>query len=96
MGYHFLLQGIFPTQDSNPGFLPFRQILYPLSYEGNPKVRMGTESNVSGGEVSIPGDISQHLWRVAHPFWGNPLVAGVLWPFESSLALPLLYFRYKH
>ena len=57
---------------------------------------MGTESNVSGGEVSIPGDISQHPWRVAHPFWGNPLVAGVLWPFESSLALPLLYFIYEH
>ena len=30
---HFLLQGIFPTHESNPGLLPFRQILYPLSYE---------------------------------------------------------------
>ena len=32
---HFLLQGIFPTQGSNPGLLHCRQILYQLSYEGN-------------------------------------------------------------
>ena len=34
MGSHFLLQGIFPTQGSNPGLLHCRQILYQLSYEG--------------------------------------------------------------
>ena len=34
--YHFLLQGIFPTQGSNPGLLPCRQILYHLSYHRNP------------------------------------------------------------
>ena len=32
-----LLQGIFPTQGSNPGLLPCRQILYQLSYEGSPE-----------------------------------------------------------
>ena len=31
-GCHFLLQGIFPTQEPNPSFLNWRQILYPLSY----------------------------------------------------------------
>ena len=31
-----LLQGIFPTQGSNPGLLPCRQILYQLSYHGRP------------------------------------------------------------
>ena len=30
-----LLQGIFPTQGSNPGLLHCRQILYQLSYEGS-------------------------------------------------------------
>ena len=30
---HFLLQGIFPTQELNPGLLHCRQILYQLSYE---------------------------------------------------------------
>ena len=31
-----LLQGIFPTQESNQGLLHCRQILYQLSYQGNP------------------------------------------------------------
>ena len=31
-----LLQEIFPTQESNQGLLHFRQILYPLSYQGSP------------------------------------------------------------
>ena len=33
MGCHFLLQGIFPTQESNPCLLHYRQSLYRLSYE---------------------------------------------------------------
>ena len=33
---HFLLQGIFPTQELNPGLLHCRQILYQLSYEWSP------------------------------------------------------------
>ena len=31
-----LLQGIFPTQGSNLGFPPCRQILYHLSHQGSP------------------------------------------------------------
>ena len=31
-GYHALLQGIFPTQGSNPGLLHCRRILYHLSH----------------------------------------------------------------
>ena len=34
VGFHALLQGIFPTQGSNPGLLHCRQILYCLSYQG--------------------------------------------------------------
>ena len=32
---HALLQGIFPTQGSNPGLLHCRQLLYPLSCQGS-------------------------------------------------------------
>ena len=32
------LQGIFPTQGSNPGFLHYRQILYQLSHKGSPGI----------------------------------------------------------
>ena len=35
-GGHSLLQGIFPTQGSNPGLLHCRQILYRLSYREDP------------------------------------------------------------
>ena len=40
---HFLLQGIFLTQESNPGLLHRRQILYQLNYKGKPiaKIRIG-------------------------------------------------------
>jgi len=32
---HFLLQGIFPTQESNPGLPHCRQMLYRLSHQGS-------------------------------------------------------------
>ena len=38
VGNHSLLQGIFPTQGSNPGLLHFRWILYQLSHKGSPKI----------------------------------------------------------
>ena len=33
-----LLQGIFPTQGSNPGLLHCKQILYPLRHQGSPRI----------------------------------------------------------
>ena len=36
-----LLQGIFPTQGSNTGLQPCRQILYPLSYQGRGTPKKG-------------------------------------------------------
>ena len=33
-----LLQGIFPTQGSNPGLLHCRQILYQLNHKGSPRI----------------------------------------------------------
>ena len=38
MGSLFLLQGIFPTQGSNPGLPHCRQILYQLSHKGSPRI----------------------------------------------------------
>ena len=38
MGSLSLLQGIFPTQGSNPGFPHCRQILYQLSHKGSPGI----------------------------------------------------------
>ena len=36
VGCHALLQGIFPTQESNPGFLHCRWVLYHLYHQGSP------------------------------------------------------------
>ena len=36
VGSSSLLQGIFPTQGSNPGLWYYRQILYQLSHQGSP------------------------------------------------------------
>ena len=33
-----LLQGIFPTQGSNPGLWHYRQILYQVSHKGSPRI----------------------------------------------------------
>ena len=38
VGCHSLLQGIFPTQGSNPCLLHCRQILYCLSHQGSPHI----------------------------------------------------------
>jgi len=38
VGSRALLQGIFPTQGSNPGLLHCRWILYQLNYTGSPRV----------------------------------------------------------
>ena len=37
MGCQAFLQGIFPTQGLNPGFLHYRRILYCLSHHRNPR-----------------------------------------------------------
>ena len=38
VGSHFLLQGIFLTQGSNPSLLHCRWILYYLSHQGSPRI----------------------------------------------------------
>ena len=38
LGSLSLLQGIFPTQGSNPGLPHYRQILYQLSHKGSPRI----------------------------------------------------------
>jgi len=38
VGSRFLLQGIFPTQGSNPGLPHCRWILYQLSHQESPRI----------------------------------------------------------
>ena len=41
MGSLSLLQGIFPTQGSNPGLPQYRRILYQSSHKGSPRSLLG-------------------------------------------------------
>ena len=38
VGSHSLLQGIFPTQESNPGLPHCRRVFYRLSHQGSPRI----------------------------------------------------------
>ena len=78
---HFLLQGIFLTQESNPGLLHYRQILYRLSYEGSPRVSVAT----------IKKSTSNKCWRgcgekriLLHCWWEFKLVQS-LWRIVQRL-----------
>ena len=45
----YFLQGIFPTQGSNPGLPQFRQILYQLSHKGSPRIQEWVACSCSSG-----------------------------------------------
>ena len=60
VGCHSLLQGIFPTQESNPGLLPCRQILYHLSHQ--------EALRVPGGKWTLMM-LSSHARHVARVYY---------------------------
>ena len=53
MSSHFLLQGIFPTQESNLGLLHCKQIPYHLSHQGSPILLYSYLNNVICHPISI-------------------------------------------
>ena len=68
VGWHFLLQGIFPTQGSNPGLLYCRWILCHLSHQGS---LYTTEEEIQiRREIWILGWI--HHGRPAHSYQKCP------------------------
>ena len=52
-----LLQGIFPTQESNQGLLHCRQILYQLSYERSRKAMTNLDSILKSRDITLPTKI---------------------------------------
>ena len=54
VGFHALLQGIFPTQESNSALPHCRQILYQLSYQGSPQLTENTASPSHALSVRCP------------------------------------------
>ena len=76
VGCHALLQGIFPTQGSNPGLLHCGQILYRLSHEGSPG--KGSYTFVISCSCQVASVVSDSMrphrrqpTRLPHP-WDSP------------------------
>ena len=76
VGCYFLLQGIFPTEGSNPGLLHCRQILYHLSHQGGLIMALfnfwtlGEKSS----ELMIPTSLCRLLACFIFPFTSKPPV----------------------
>ena len=80
VGSCFLLQGIFPTQESNPG-LPHRgRILYQLSHKGSPRIPEWVACPYSRGNLPTQGsnrgllDCRRILYQASYEGSPNPRV----------------------
>ena len=62
-----LLQGIFPSQGSNPGLLHRRRILYQLSHKGRNAVKAGKIYSPEPQSLSLQFFISIILGRIKSP-----------------------------
>ena len=74
VGFHFLLQGIFPTQGSNPGLLYCRQILYQLSYKGSPrrkkkKKQQNTRKTSISASLTMLKSLTVWITTTCGKFW---------------------------
>ena len=58
-----LLQGIFPSQGSNPGLLHYRQILYQLSHKGSPNLDLRGGTRIWTGDLLICNQMLYH-WAI--------------------------------
>ena len=92
VGCHALLQGIFPAQVSNPGLLPCRQILHPLSQSGRLKnTGVGILSLLQGifpTQESNRGVL--HCRRILYQlsYQGDPYTQGHCCGFVGVEAIP--------
>ena len=83
MGTLSLLQGIFPTQGSNPGLPNCRWILYQLGHEGNPY------QNHIKQLLSIHNPSREcFIWLFPPIFWSRQVASGILVPQSRIQRVP--------
>ena len=78
VGSFSLLQGVFPTQGSNPGLLHCRQILYQLSHEGSPKI-LEWVAHPFSRDLPHPGMELRQVSCIAGGFFTNWAIREALW-----------------
>jgi len=76
VGCHSLLQGIFPTQGSNPGLQHCRQILYHLSHQESPLLPHSFVSSVKFTNQLQEGIRGQTHWNHTHRKLVNLITLG--------------------
>ena len=95
VGYHCLLQGIFPTQELNPGLPYCRQMLYPLSHQRSPKWHAppGKKTRVARmgilRDTTTPAPAIQN-WLDSTPLSPSPKSLSQNPKFAKELPSPLL------
>ena len=69
-----LLQGIFPTQGSNPGLPHCRRILYQLSHKGRPLALVAGKvwHNVTNSHLKVQAQVAQSCPTLCNPIDGSP------------------------
>ena len=85
MDCHFLLQGILPTQESNPGFPHCRQTLYHLSHQGS-----HTQKNYTKKSLNDP---DKHDGVITH-LESDILECEVKWALES-IVMPVEVMEFQ-
>ena len=91
MDCHFLLQGIFLTQESNLGLLYCRQSLYQLSHQGSPSLKMEEIKEVNRRDVYALGakKVKEAPSRVregpAGPGGEKPAAMGACWGVVDTM-----------
>ena len=83
MGSLSLLQGIFPTQGSNPGLLHCRQILYHLSHQGSPT------------HAHAHTHTHMHTYTCTHTHTQGMLEGGVIARVQGVITFSLLRMVYQ-
>ena len=88
VGCHFLLQGIFPTQGSNPGLPHCRQTLYHLSHQGSLSINSFCTETLS---IRPPqSSLKRHLV-------GSLLLLNVLHAsFRTILCFLCIFYKYRY
>ena len=97
VGCHFLLQGIFPTQGSNPGVLHYKQILYHLNHQAqftDPNLEGSDKTAFRALQLLSPSSQSRrllaHLWvqpSSTHPLCLSPPRSALV-EYHGSLCRP--------
>ena len=94
VGCHFLLQGIFPTQGSNPGLPHCRQTFYCLSNQGSPPPpAKKKKKNIYIYFFLIFSSFPFYDQALGDWFYTSLLSSGVsknlsYWSFDSRMACP--------